>query len=152
MLRIAKMLQDVNQLLSIYINICIFYHICQCMVSHVQSHNVCLMIYCPLHSDLHECFIHVLQYHQPLFVKLCSSNWIRSSCKISDRVYLVAINKPRQPRWLSGLKRSRVHSLIIALRSLCPEKLGSNPAQGSKGINFSGWHGLDMSVTVTKRR
>ena len=24
--------------------------------------------------------------------------------------------------------------------------------QGSKGINFSGWHGLDMSVTVTKRR
>ena len=30
--------------------------------------------------------------------------------------------------------------------------LGSNPGQGSKGINFSGWHGLDMSVTVTKRR
>ena len=37
-------------------------------------------------------------------------------------------------------------------RSLCPEKLGSNPGQGSKGINFSGWHGLDMSITVTKRR
>ena len=36
--------------------------------------------------------------------------------------------------------------------SLCPEKLGSNPGQGSKGINFSGWHGLDMSVTVTKGR
>ena len=36
--------------------------------------------------------------------------------------------------------------------SLCPEKLGSNPGQGSEGINFSGWHGLDMSVTVTKRR
>ena len=50
-----------------------------------------------------------------------------------------------QPRWLSGLKRSRVHSLMIARRSLCPEKLGSNPGQGSKGINFSGWHGLDMS-------
>ena len=33
-----------------------------------------------------------------------------------------------------------------------PEKLGSNPGQGSKGINFSGWHGLDMCVTVTKRR
>ena len=33
-----------------------------------------------------------------------------------------------------------------------PEQLGSNPGQGSKGINFSGWHGLDMSVTVTKRR
>ena len=41
---------------------------------------------------------------------------------------------------------------MIARRSLCPEKLGSNPGQGSKGINFSGWHGLDMSVTVTKRR
>ena len=49
-----------------------------------------------------------------------------------------------QPRWLSGLKRSHVHSLMIARRSLCPEKLGSNPGQGSKGINFSGWHGLDM--------
>ena len=41
---------------------------------------------------------------------------------------------------------------VIARRSLCPEKLGSNPGRGSKGINFSGWHGLDMSVTVTKRR
>ena len=40
---------------------------------------------------------------------------------------------------------------MIARRSLCLEKLGSNPGQGSKGINFSGWHGLDMSVTVTKR-
>ena len=58
----------------------------------------------------------------------------------------------RQPRWLSALRRSRVHSLVIARRSLCPEKLGSNPGQGSKGINFSGWHGLDMSITVTKRR
>ena len=57
-----------------------------------------------------------------------------------------------QPRWLSDLKRSRVHSLMIARRSLCPEKLVSNPGQGSKGINFSGWHGLDMSITVTKRR
>ena len=57
-----------------------------------------------------------------------------------------------QPRWLSGLRRSRVHSLMIARRSLCPEKLGSSPGQGSKGINFSGWHGLDMSITVTKRR
>ena len=57
-----------------------------------------------------------------------------------------------QPRWLSGLRRSHIHSLMIARRSLCPEKLGSNPGQGSKGINFSGWHGLDMSITVTKRR
>ena len=57
-----------------------------------------------------------------------------------------------QPRWLSGLRRCLVHSLMIARRSLCPEKLGSNPGQGSKGINFSGWHCLDMSVTVTKRR
>ena len=55
-----------------------------------------------------------------------------------------------QPRWLSGLRRSRVHSLVIARRSLCPEKLGSNPGQGSKGINLSSGHGLDMSVTVTK--
>ena len=57
-----------------------------------------------------------------------------------------------QPRWLSGMRRSLVHSLMVARRSLCPEKLGSNPGQGSKGINFSGWHGLDMSITVTKRR
>ena len=45
-----------------------------------------------------------------------------------------------------------MYSLMIARRSLCPEKLGSNPGQGSKGINLSGWHGLDMSITVTKRR
>ena len=45
----------------------------------------------------------------------------------------------RQPRWLCGLRRSHDgHSLMIARRSLCPEKLGSNPGQGSKGINFSG--------------
>ena len=54
----------------------------------------------------------------------------------------ILVNTVRQPRWQSGLR----------CRSLCPEKLGSNPGQGSKGINFSGWHGLDMSVTVTKRR
>ena len=65
---------------------------------------------------------------------------------------LLPSNPLSQPRWLSGLRRSRVHSLVIARRSLCPEKLGSNPGQGSKGINFSGWHGLDMSITVTKRR
>ena len=57
-----------------------------------------------------------------------------------------------QPRWLSGLRRSHVHSLMIVRGSLCPEKLGSNPGQGSKGINFSGWLNLDMSITVTKRR
>ena len=65
---------------------------------------------------------------------------------------LVLLKATCQPRWLSGLRRSRIHSLVIARRSLCPEKLGSNPGQGSKGINFSGWHGLDMSITVTKRR
>ena len=48
--------------------------------------------------------------------------------------------------------RSRVHSLIIARRSLCPEKLESNPGQGSKGINLSGWHGLDMSITMTNQK
>ena len=57
-----------------------------------------------------------------------------------------------QPRWLSGMRRSHVHSLMIARRSLCPEKLGSDPGQGSKGIKFSGWHGLDMSITATKKR
>ena len=36
--------------------------------------------------------------------------------------------------------------------SLRPEKLGSNSGQGGKGFNFSGWHGLDMSVTLTKTR
>ena len=46
--------------------------------------------------------------------------------------------------------RSLVHSLMIARRSLCPEKLGSNPGPGSKGINFSGWHDLDMSVYCDK--
>ena len=56
------------------------------------------------------------------------------------------------PRWLSGMRRSHVHSLMVARQSVCPEKLGSNPGRGSKGINFSGWHGLDMSITVTKRR
>ena len=64
----------------------------------------------------------------------------------------VHVGHTSQPRWLSGLRRSRVHSLVIARRSLCPEKLGSNPGQGIEGINFSGWHGLDMSITVTKRR
>ena len=65
---------------------------------------------------------------------------------------LTYLHLPGQPQWLSGVRRSLVHSLMIACRSLCPEKLGSNPGQGSQGINFSGWHGLDMSVTVTKRR
>ena len=61
-------------------------------------------------------------------------------------------NQCSQPRWLNGLRRSGVPLAVIARRSLSPEKLGSNPGQGSKGINFSGWHGLDMSGTVTKRR
>ena len=62
------------------------------------------------------------------------------------------VSRYGQPRWLSGMRRSHVHSLMIARRSLCPEKLGSNLAQGSKGIKLSGWHGLDMSISVTKRR
>ena len=57
-----------------------------------------------------------------------------------------------QPRWLRGLMRSRVHSLWLLVDHCVLKNLGSNPGQGSKGINFSGWHGLDMSVTVTKRR
>ena len=71
--------------------------------------------------------------------------------KGSVKVTFLFHQKRDQPRWLSGLRRSRVHSLMIARRSLRPEKLGSNPGQGSKGINFSGWHGLDMSITATKR-
>ena len=39
-----------------------------------------------------------------------------------------------QPRWLIGLRRSYVHSLMIARQSLCPEKLGSNPGQIVKGL------------------
>ena len=35
---------------------------------------------------------------------------------------------------------------MIVRRSLCHEKLGSNPGQGSKGINLSGWHGLDCGT------
>ena len=64
------------------------------------------------------------------------------SCRDTFSRILRCPLKTGQPRWLSGLRRSRVHSLcplaVIARRSLCPEKLGSNPGQGSKGINFSG--------------
>ena len=42
-----------------------------------------------------------------------------------------------QRRWLSRLKRSLVHSLMIARRSLCPEKLGSNPNRVLKRVLFS---------------
>ena len=82
--------------------------------------------------------------------------WNISESILHDPIYQYQLSPVtvniHQPRWLSGMRRSRVHSLMIARRSLCPEKLGSNPGQGSKGINFSGWHGLDMSITVTKRR
>ena len=80
-----------------------------------------------------------------------SHPFFETSC-ISLNLDMLIHARFSQPRWLSGLRRSRVHSLVIARRSLCPEKLGSNPGLGSKGINFSGWHGLDMSITVTKRR
>ena len=95
-------------------------------------------------------------YESPKGANICSASGRRSSKRVS--VEDLGNNRHQspcmscQPRWLSGLRRSRVHSLVIARRSLCPEKLGSNPGQGSKGINFSGWHGLDMSITVTKRR
>jgi hypothetical protein len=50
-------------------------------------------------------------------------------------------------------ERSEAYSCPLAddCSSLCPEKLGSDPGQDSKGIKFPGGHGLDMSVTVTKR-
>ena len=54
---------------------------------------------------------------------------------------LSSVSNICQPRWLSGMRHSHVHSLMIARRSLCPEKLGSNPGPGSNGIKFSGWHG-----------
>ena len=86
----------------------------------------------------------------PYFYGVTSVTWVvMGACGITCGVH---DNRSSLPRRLSGLRRSRVHSLMIARRSLCPEKLGSNPGQGSKGINFSGWHGLDMSITVTKRR
>ena len=66
-----------------------------------------------------------------------SDNKLQVKGTYSDKCHL---------RWLRGLRRSHVHSLMIARRSLCPEKLGSNPGQGSKGINLSGWHGLYMSI------
>ena len=73
-------------------------------------------------------------------------------CRIRAGIPYIYWRLYHQPRWLSGLRCSHIHSLMIARRSLCPERLGSNPGQGSKGINFSGWHGLDMSIAVTKRR
>ena len=79
----------------------------------------------------------------------CACSWypgLEAIIICSLYVLMVTTDEESQPRWLSGLMRSRV--LMIA----CPEKLGSNPGQGSKGINLSGWHGLDMSITVTKRR
>ena len=51
---------------------------------------------------------------------------------------------PSQPRWLSGLRHSRVHSLMIARRSLSWETgIESWPGQ-YKGHTFSGWHGLNL--------
>ena len=99
----------------------------------------------------------ILQYHSIEFDVMIIDNTADNGCSPLIRHKHVAYLRDTQsllcqPRWLSGLRRSLVHSLMIARRSLCPEKLGSNPGQGSKGINFSGWHGLDMSVTVTKRR
>ena len=84
-------------------------------------------------------------FRQPVYVETRQSEMANTSPR-----HMPVLG--RQPRWLSGLRRSHVHSLMIARRSLCPEKLGSNPGQGSKGINFSGWYDLDMSITVTKSR
>ena len=41
--------------------------------------------------------------------------------------------------------------LLVDRRSLCPEKLGSNPGQGSKGINFSRWHDYQMQGVYETR-
>ena len=61
-----------------------------------------------------------------------------SSLVTSAETIQLSPRRSSHPQWLSGVRRSRVHSLMIARRSLCPEKLGSNPGQGSKGINLSG--------------
>ena len=93
-----------------------------------------------------------LMTHIPIYVYLgigvIMDNVIKSAGNYSFKGPLTQIH---HPRWLSGLRRSRVHSLMVARRSLCHEKLGSNPGQRSKGINFSSWHALDMPITVTKR-
>ena len=107
----------------------------------------------------HACVFHNVECVIFKYVKIFNAyyntlhNYYHFTLTLPSLIILVAtLSGNRQPRWLSGLRRGRVHSLMIARRSLCPEKLGSNPGQGSKGINFSGWHGLDMSITVTKRR
>ena len=51
-----------------------------------------------------------------------------------------------------GLRRSLVHSLMIVRHCVLRNWDRILPGQGSKGITFSGWHGIDMSVTVTKGR
>ena len=119
----------------------------------------------PMGGEVNTCWIKVYQWLSN-FINIKQSNtfinirdtisniffvsfWF-NSCKQVFKMRTHRSNKPAL--CLSGLRRSRVHSLMIARRSLCPDKLGSNPGQGSKGINLSGWHGLDMSITVTKRR
>ena len=104
----------------------------------------CIYVVCITHLESYKVLIYMYP-DQLLFVSF-------TRCRTRAQRRGGAMMPCGQPRWLSGLRRSRVHSLMIAHRSLCPEKLGSNPGQGSKGINFSGWHGLDMSITVTKRR
>ena len=115
------------------------------------------------HAHIHECITSAIMLHVRTKIISLRHRKAVTGMKLMWRHDVYQLIKPTyrfiyylatilQPRWLSVLRRSRVHSLMIARRSLCPDKLGSNPGQGSKGINTSGWHGLDMSITVTKRR
>ena len=88
-------------------------------------------------------------YGLPWIVR-CTREKIKWCMSSSTVVFYFHPNS--QPRWLSGLMRCRVHSLWLLVDHCVLRNWESNPGQGSKGINFSGWHGLDMSVTVTKRR
>ena len=57
-----------------------------------------------------------------------------------------------QHRWLSGLRRSLVHSLIIA-RHCVLRNWDRIPVMTVRGlISRAGMVSIDMSVTVTKRR
>ena len=96
-------------------------------------------------------------HHASWYASKSSATRIRFSnkcgkCQSHTRSVHNALSRIRQPRWLSGLRRSHVHSQLIARRSLCPEKLGSNPGQGSKSHNFSGWlWQRDVKLQQTKQ-
>ena len=79
-----------------------------------------------MHSSVLKIYISLLDF-KTTFIHLIF--FLGLSCRINTRkrhIYLgLSLSQTEsQPRWLSGLRRSRVHSLMIARRSLGPEKLG----------------------------